>query len=169
MMFPICDTFAGNDDLLKIILDEDSSVLKGMFEDLRLLEAHDPQFFLERTLECALPELLTHGVAFNRGIISCHRLLEVVVDPLLSLARKTSIRPARGSTPEIRHLRDRVFVIWSRALQYVIGGCVVTGNLMARKPLLSPEKRMDLVMELKVTGFFEVGLISCTVVLSFKA
>lgn len=106
--------------------------------------------------------LEAHGQAFDQGLISCQRLIDVVVPPFLKLARHASLAPVPGSNAAARkcwHVKNSLFHSWSHGglqrLLAVAMGRSSDGSPIAAQ-LLRPQKRAEFVKTLLKNHFAEV-------------
>lgn len=113
-----------------------------------------PLGVLKSRLQNLLEGLEAHASAFDTGIISCQRLVEVLVPPFLKLGRNANLvgqrlgQLLRISTPGSSH-KQHIFVEWRLSLTKVL-------STICNPPLLRPRKRAELVKALMEAKFPEV-------------
>lgn len=106
--------------------------------------------------------LPAHGVAFDRGLISCERLMEVLVRPFLKLTHKYSREEPSPMLGEHRGQNmgttERFFLGWSMVLGHLLGEGRQGSQHEIRPELrtLRTKKRQDLVKALLAAKFPEV-------------
>lgn len=101
-----------------------------------------------------LEGLEAHASAFDTGIISCQRLVEVLAPPFLKLGQNANLvghrlsQSLRISTPGSSDKRH-IFVEWRLSLTNIL-------STNCNPPLLRPRKRAELVKALVKAKFPEV-------------
>lgn len=136
--------FAGLETLekdLELALSDDEAVVKRGLAEIESKTGEEPSL---------LNQLPLLGRAFNSGHISCQRLLETLVVPLIKLAKKLD-QPTQFSDPQLSEKQLELtwgyMERWMIALVVVLRGDVVetpAGGLGV-VPLLAPEKHAKLV------------------------
>lgn len=104
--------------------------------------------------------LPAHGEAFERGLISCARLVEVMAPQYLKIAYKVNQRgPIQEHTAYFQSMgrADKLFCYWSKVLTFFLAGEFGRGQAEGRyRQVLSPRKRQEFVKALVSAKFPEV-------------
>lgn len=131
------------------------------------LQSNSPEY-IERTLQNIQHLLPLHGMAFEKDIISCARLVQVLAPPFLKLARNACNETPASSYQMMRVLNsDNTFCMdllmaWKMALaETLLGLCCDGKQSQVGHPVemaLNPRKRAEFVKALIDTKFPEVNL-----------
>lgn len=119
------------------------------------LRAYPPLDFVARRHHIlhVLPAL---GKAFDRGLISCARLVEVLAPPYLKLA--CSMRRDRQHESQALDALSEMFINWKAALVEALAGEMKKDSQgeWCTKLILQPQKREELLKALVANRFPEV-------------
>lgn len=140
---------AGVDALLQFINDY-STPAGSAFHN-----SHPPAAVFKDRCRQMAEVLPAHGEAFDRGLFSSARLVEVLVPPFLKLARKTSrAHPTGDPSPPV----DAFFHGWTITLTDFLQGKIWVGNSQTsyRRRAMRPKKRQELVKALEAARLPEV-------------
>lgn len=127
-------------DLLNTAVSADSS------DDLESLYTAESRETIEEKLQ-RFPQYLlcAYAASFDRGLISCQRLVDVSFVPYLKLASANASRALGQGT------RDRLLVGWFTDLGHILNlatFCDNGGGIVRDVRLLRPQKRVQLVKAL---------------------
>lgn len=103
-------------------------------------------------------DLPAHGEAFDWGLITCSRLLEVLVHPFLKLARKVNQeqQAQEDSAGDSQTIPVRFLRLWTALLHNLLAGKLAQEGKI--QPLLRPKKRQELIKALLADKFPEVRI-----------
>lgn len=143
----------GVDALLRIIHDYTATVGSTSRKSHRqkVLSARFQQIF---------EVMPAHGEAFQRGLISCERLVEVLVPPFLKLAGKANLEQQSREQPadgQPTGTADKYMFRWSAELHEIVSGNTSQGIFQIQQ-VLSPKKRKELVKAVLAAKFPEVQI-----------
>lgn len=115
-----------------------------------------PLGVLKSRLRKMLEGLEPHASAFDTGIISCRRLVEVLVPPFLKLGQNAILvgqrlgqRLCQSESVQRGGTQNHIFVDWTVLLTKIL-------STVCDPPLLRPRKRAELVKALIEARFPEV-------------
>lgn len=149
------NVFSGVDTLLHLT---DSLSKSRTTADLRAVFQNQPGDYLEDKYPQIVQNLPAHGDAFERGLISCERLFEVLVPPFLKLLNKVSAKEDPPADSLVLKACNNLFTIWHKALAYTLAGDYDQDSSGDWKyvQILGPRKRAQFVRTLMAAKFPEV-------------
>lgn len=126
------------------------------FIDAYARRIHPPGDPVQIVLHEARHALSAHGAAFDRGFISCSRMVEVLVPPFLKLLKKFS--QGQMSCKSQEETCDKLLNRWHGELANSLTGVFKRGNQGAWEltRVMQPKKRKELVKALVAARLPEV-------------
>lgn len=98
--------------------------------------------------------LRAHGFAFDRGLISSAKMVEVLMTPFLKLAQKANREPYISN--DFRCI-DKLLIYWKKTLsKALLGEGSIVGNTYTHHAQMRPKKHAELVKALVAAKFPEV-------------
>lgn len=107
--------------------------------------------------EAVREQLRVYLKAFDKGLVPCQQLMEILVPPFVKLGRKAIA--LQGSNEE--GILDAYTTIWCREITTALAGDIVRDSQGVGSFLIvvRPEKRLELVRAILNAELLEVGII----------